>query len=602
MQKGARTEAGDEARGQAYERTVVHQNDESETLEMFWKQGVWSAPHDHGAAVGQIELTKGTFEELVYEERKGRLQLVVRHSHISPLTLEVPPGQIHAMRALTLTGESRHRYEPNIKKMRVFDLDAGVAHTVTEDCGAWLPKQKQIRSSAGMTLGKMGEVLVAYTTEYREGGAEKEIAAQTLAEELEQAGQRVTLSKVETKSAFVASIRRAAEGTLGLSQLHFCGHAGLYGPMFGTRALPEQLSPYEWQMLARTVAFNPGGQAYFHTCRSARWFAPFFARTFGVRAFGYQWYTTFSAEKKRFRLVKNPTQQQRLYLFGSIGKKSHGVLGSLLKYSGLAGPEAFKEFQPGSLEFDAAYDDVAKDYAEAFQNIRVRRDEWQFLTGALAEAPAGVALDIGCGSGSLLRALVDEGLIARGLGVDQSSKMVDVARAQSSAYQHLLHFDKVEEPAFSVEDASVDVVISCLSFRYLDWDPLMLEIRRVLKPGGRLLICDMVARPLSFSEVPSFVYDRLRTVLTHRANRRYAEALKAMVASPAWQRMLHYNPIRAEHEMRWYLESRFPDGKCWTLNRSRTARLLAFDSGPLPQDFPLPATWNKGHGQAEERE
>ena len=45
--------------------------------------------------------------------------------------------------------------------------------------------------------------------------------------------------------------------------------------------------------------------------------------------------------------------------------------------------------------------------------------------------------------------------------------------------------------------------------------------------------------------------------------------------------MLRYNPIRAEHEMRWYLESRFPGRRVETINVGWNARVLAFDSGPL---------------------
>ena len=45
--------------------------------------------------------------------------------------------------------------------------------------------------------------------------------------------------------------------------------------------------------------------------------------------------------------------------------------------------------------------------------------------------------------------------------------------------------------------------------------------------------------------------------------------------------MLRYNPIRAEHELRWYLESRFPGRRVEVLDRGWHARVLAFDSGPF---------------------
>jgi hypothetical protein len=56
--------------------------------------------------------------------------------------------------------------------------------------------------------------------------------------------------------------------------------------------------------------------------------------------------------------------------------------------------------------------------------------------------------------------------------------------------------------------------------------------------------------------------------------------------------MLSYNPIRAEHEMKWYLESRFPGQQVERLDIGVHNRVLAFDSGPLqpgtvpPQSYP----------------
>ena len=68
------------------------------------------------------------------------------------------------------------------------------------------------------------------------------------------------------------------------------------------------------------------------------------------------------------------------------------------------------------------------------------------------------------------------------------------------------------------------------------------------------------------------------------SERRFAQALRQLVTDPAWQTMLKYNPVRAEHEYRWYLESRFPNGTLEILNVGWTHKLLAFDSGSLTLD------------------
>ena len=56
--------------------------------------------------------------------------------------------------------------------------------------------------------------------------------------------------------------------------------------------------------------------------------------------------------------------------------------------------------------------------------------------------------------------------------------------------------------------------------------------------------------------------------------------------------MVRHNPIRAEHEYRWYLESRFPGRNLEVLTVTMHQRVVAFDSGPLakgahePMAFP----------------
>ncbi|MCA9491688.1 MAG: class I SAM-dependent methyltransferase [Myxococcales bacterium] len=432
-----------------------------------------------------------------------------------------------------------------------------------------------------------GRIWVGYTTRYREGGAENERAARTMARELadRHGAWRVELERVESKREFVDAVRRT-EAWGGLAQLHLLGHSGMYGPMFRTTAMPEQLSPHEWRTLR--LPFVAGGEAFFHACRTARWFAPFFARTQGVPASGYHWYTTFSARPDRFAWEPpwRASRDRPLWLFGCEGRKSHGWEGSVRKYLG-APPEPLKRFLPEPPAGDPSYDRVAERYARTFRDIRVRVDEWRWLREHLPPGPLRV-LDIGCGNGALLRQLAPD--LQEGLGVDASSAMVAIAR-RDTPDPHL-RFEHVDGPVLPAADGSVDVVISLLSFRYLDWDPLMNEIRRVLAPGGRLLVVDMVTAPPTARELPRLAVDVARGRVRRWRNPAFDRELRELVGDPAWDAMLAHNPIRAQHELVWYLESRFPGRRVELLNVGRTARVLAFDSGPLqpgstaPQSYP----------------
>jgi hypothetical protein len=121
--------------------------------------------------------------------------------------------------------------------------------------------------------------------------------------------------------------------------------------MFRTTQVPEQMSPHEWRTL--DIPFSEDGEAYFHACRSARWFAPFFARTFRVPAYGYHLYTTFSRRPDRF-LWDAPlaSPDTPLYVVALPGKKSHGVGASLLKYAHVLPVEKLRRFEPDDTVHD----------------------------------------------------------------------------------------------------------------------------------------------------------------------------------------------------------------------------------------------------------
>ena len=430
-------------------------------------------------------------------------------------------------------------------------------------------------------------IWIGYTTRYREGGPKFARAALTLAaaKRRQFPALEVRCECVESKAEFLAAMQRLTEAGLSLRELHLIVHSGMYGPMFGSVAWPEQFSPHEWRTMQ--LPFGPGGEAYFHACRSARWFAPFFARSFGVPAHGYHWYTTVSSAPDRFRWDRLVGPTAPLYIFGMPGRKSHGVPGSVRKYLGLSKPEPMQRFEPAPLAGDPSYDAVAALYDRVFADIRVRSDEWRWLD---ARVPAGArVLDVGCGNGALLSLL--SARIASGVGVDASAGMIARARERAAGRGNL-RFEVIEGPRLPLPDASVDVVISLLSFRYLDWDPIMREFARVLAPGGRLLVVDMVAAPLGVRELPRLLRDKGRQLAQRVRHRRYHGELARMVGDRRWQDMLRYTPSRAIHELRWYFQSRFPGGSVETLNLGWHARVLAFDTGPFeagrvtPQSFP----------------
>lgn len=132
------------------------------------------------------------------------------------------------------------------------------------------------------------------------------------------------------------------------------------------------------------------------------------------------------------------------------------------------------------------YDGFAKAYAD---------DNESNLFNAYYERPAMLelagdvngrrVLDAGCGSGPLASALQAKG--AQVTAFDASPAMVDLARTRLGD-DVAVHVADLAEP-LPFDDAAFDDVVSSLVLHYLpDWTAPLAEMRRVLQPGGRLLL------------------------------------------------------------------------------------------------------------------
>ena len=109
--------------------------------------------------------------------------------------------------------------------------------------------------------------------------------------------------------------------------------------------------------------------------------------------------------------------------------------------------------------------------------------------------PGSVVLDLGCGAGTdLLIAAQMTGPAGRVIGVDMTASMLERARVSADEMglgNVELHEALIE--ALPVDDASVDVVISNGVIDLVpDKDAVLDEIDRVLRPGGRLQVADVI--------------------------------------------------------------------------------------------------------------
>lgn len=149
------------------------------------------------------------------------------------------------------------------------------------------------------------------------------------------------------------------------------------------------------------------------------------------------------------------------------------------------------------------YDSFAQSYS---------RDNESGLFNAHYERPAMIelagdvhgrrVLDAGCGSGALSFALRAKGAFVTGF--DSSPVMVELARQQLGGDADLQVAD-ISMPLPFADGAFDDVVVSLVLHYLQDWTAPLSELRRVLKPGGRLLLSVNHPRILESSE-PSADY------------------------------------------------------------------------------------------------
>lgn len=148
-----------------------------------------------------------------------------------------------------------------------------------------------------------------------------------------------------------------------------------------------------------------------------------------------------------------------------------------------------EEYKKLSLrEFDRAAEKFDDDDPSVYNMCR---KDYPDVLAEVVKEPFSDLLDAGCGTGAMLGLFKRDHPDKAYTGVDLSEKMIETAKKK-----HLegIRFVAGDCEALPFADNSFDVVTCSMSFHhYPDPGQFFASLRRVLRPGGRLILRDMAS-------------------------------------------------------------------------------------------------------------
>lgn len=133
---------------------------------------------------------------------------------------------------------------------------------------------------------------------------------------------------------------------------------------------------------------------------------------------------------------------------------------------------------------------------DAINAIAMRQGRWRprLVERAVGSGAPTRILDLGCGTGEMALAIARASRAVTLIGVDGDGDVLKRAAVKARAAGVKLELHEALADHVPLPDTDVDCVVSTLMFHHLELSAkcaALEEARRVLRPGGRLLICDI---------------------------------------------------------------------------------------------------------------
>ena len=152
-----------------------------------------------------------------------------------------------------------------------------------------------------------------------------------------------------------------------------------------------------------------------------------------------------------------------------------------------------KNLDKNEKKISGMFDSIAEKYDRMNHGMSLGIDRlwrWRFVRRLAKQLEPGAAvLDLACGTGDLTKALSNKGYHVTGL--DISAEMMAIGREKCRYLSPKPNFVLGSAEQIPFPDASFDAVTIAFGLRNFDHRAQCLaEIRRVLKPGGRLAVLE----------------------------------------------------------------------------------------------------------------
>ena len=154
----------------------------------------------------------------------------------------------------------------------------------------------------------------------------------------------------------------------------------------------------------------------------------------------------------------------------------------------------------------AQWTESAQDWIETDQAVRTGMlDSW--MLDALGDVSGKSVIDIGCGEGRFCRLLTELGAVVT--GIDLTAALIEQARNVGSKRERYLVGDA--EDLAGVRDDGFDMAVSYIVLTdLLDYRRSIREAYRVLRPGGRFIVCNIHPMRSAAMNTDGWISDRSR--------------------------------------------------------------------------------------------